>query len=246
MSNEWWRRWTTFTSSDARDGDETPPAPGPVDNTDVMEPKSEGDVAQDRMEGMDFHLVPEEAWEELKKSYGVLRGHEMARNVIQQGSGSARVTNIELFPQRSQVGAGAGEACGRGPRPWVLTASDAPDAGLPGGFRGKPAGQSSANYIQQNAVAGGGPGGGQEGNPSPRRRGPPLGWGAPPPPRACASTPRACACETSLASRLMRYGGAGAPGARGGCNVAARRRRARGCAPRRRQPLGGRVGPAPW
>lgn len=105
MSNEWWRRWTTYTSADARKSDDTPPAPGPIDNSDVMDPRSEGDVAYDRVEGMDFHLVPQEAWDELKKAYDVLHGHEMARSVIQQGSGTARVTNIELFPQRSQVGA---------------------------------------------------------------------------------------------------------------------------------------------
>mmetsp|Transcript_22307 Transcript_22307/g.32479 ORF Transcript_22307/g.32479 Transcript_22307/m.32479 type:complete len:1180 (+) Transcript_22307:45-3584(+) len=74
--------------------------PGPIDNTDIVG-DNEGELKRNLFEGVDYVLLPSEAYQELEGIYG--GGPSIVRKVVSIESAHSRQLQVELYPIRVRV-----------------------------------------------------------------------------------------------------------------------------------------------
>jgi len=101
VSKRWYLSWCDYAGVNSDKPSELKPVnpeanrPGPIDNADLIDKPSLGNLKIHLLEGQDFYTVPSKAYSELAKIYG--GGPSIVRKVIAVGLlGEAR---LELFPQ---------------------------------------------------------------------------------------------------------------------------------------------------
>ncbi|KAJ8768357.1 hypothetical protein K2173_021510 [Erythroxylum novogranatense] len=118
VSYRWFSRWEKYVgqASDVEqlagslDLDAVTPGiadrPGPIDNSDIVESETgcdgeDLDLIRTLVEGSDYVLLPQRAWEKLLQWYS--GGPALPRKMISQGHSNRKQFNVEVYPLRLRL-----------------------------------------------------------------------------------------------------------------------------------------------
>lgn len=107
VSQSWWTEWKAFVGyedsprgAEASEGKSSLMAPGvspgPIDNEGLLLEGNSSELVPRLVEGLDYTLVPREAWELLHQWYS--GGPEICRGVMRAGGMVGGVLQVEVYP----------------------------------------------------------------------------------------------------------------------------------------------------
>ncbi|XP_062835837.1 uncharacterized protein LOC134298705 [Anolis carolinensis] len=97
-----WQRYVGFESWDLYYAGKPDHYPGPIDNAKLFEDSETQTLKKYRMNGVDYEVIPIEAWNELVNWYGCMEGQRpIERTVVEYGK-YFKCCKVEVYPLESK------------------------------------------------------------------------------------------------------------------------------------------------